>query len=79
MAPIRRQILDPDTEVDITVYEAPYERPEGGVSRRLKAWVFENESGETICQAVVHRTADLGALSEIELEHVYCEAYRSLT
>lgn len=74
MGAIVREILDPTYETTIRVREAPLEREGGGVSRRLKAWVFENEAGEYIRHLEVHRTAHLGSLSEVELEELYLHA-----
>lgn len=71
---MRREFLDPKYETTITVREAPLELEGGGVSRRLKAWVFSNELGDTVCSLPVHRTWDLGAPSEPELELLYLTA-----
>lgn len=69
---MRREFLDPKYETTITVREAPLELEGGGVSRRLKAWVFENAgTGQHICSLPVHRTERLGRLSELQLEAVY--------
>lgn len=76
MGAIRREILDPETEADIIVTEAPLERADGSVSRRLKLWIFQNLGGDEVCRLEVHRTAHLGTLSEVELEEAYMAALR---
>jgi hypothetical protein len=65
-----RAFWDPEYDTRITVREAPMEL-QAGTSRRLKAWVFEGPDGDFICSLPVHHTAELHALSEIELEEAY--------
>jgi hypothetical protein len=72
-----RRFLDPEYETEITVREVPYEREEGGVSRRAKAWVFENEDGAFLCRFLAHRTADLSEPTEQELEGIFLYALRN--
>lgn len=78
MGALKREFLDPETEADIVVREVPLEREDGSVSRRLKVWQFENRDGEVICAVEVHRTANLGQPTEIELEELYLQALHDL-
>lgn len=65
-----RTFLDPEHETEITVREIPVELS-AGVSRRLKSWAFFGPRGDFIVSVPVHRTSDLDALSEVELEMLY--------
>jgi hypothetical protein len=77
MGAIRRVIVDPETESDVVVTEAPFERLGGGVSRRLKAWIFETADGRYLCGVPMHRSVSLRRAREHEVEEVYLLGLRS--
>jgi hypothetical protein len=74
MGAIVRRLLDPEFETEITCREVPVELEGGGISKRLKGWAFEGPEGDPLGTVVVHRTENLGTLTEPELELLYLYA-----